>query len=562
MMHFTNYRFNFLLFLVFIFLPLPVFGAVSSDECLGCHDGLKGFTHGSTTCQDCHQDAVSLPHEEKLKKPSCSACHKETAQQHATSVHRAAKVECKNCHNAHVVEKGGKSCADCHKKVAHRLLPSKEKHLEKLACHACHGNVKKGTVRVDLRVNNKAIISKDAIDLDGNNRIDISEWDNLQALLQNKVKKYSMNRVYNADADTHGIMRKPQTCKVCHIDRQLFNQASLHVSGTIRLEIPLDPSILIPEIPSIESYGKTVHGKKGVRCSDCHTSQKSIDDFVCIKCHKDVHKVYKNTVHAQKGATQCTDCHNPHGIKTYKELTPKDRLAVCSRCHKDYVLKHQWLPNTILHFNHLECSTCHSPESSKSMVFYLSSRKNDTEEIVNYKTLESFYGKNVAMTQLVDKNRDEIMDSRELTDFFTDVKKRLVGNAFIGSSIVVTRVHHDYSAKRLKERVCAACHSHKAPFYESMFFVLPEKDFHMYIPVIGTILSAIPVSSFVDMSLIGEQKATWSDVKGFFFLKPGEFPHYAKELGFKWVDLIGISLGFVILLFVLIHILARILVKK
>jgi len=360
----------------------------------------------------------------------------------------------------------------------------------------------------------------------------------------------------------HGIMEKPHACKTCHIDRQLFHQARLHVSGAVKFEIPVDPSIFIPEIPSIESYGQTVHGRKGVRCSDCHESQKSIDDSVCINCHKEVHGIYKNTVHAQKGATQCTDCHNPHRIEAYKELEAKERVAVCSRCHKDYIQTHTWLPNTILHFNYLECSTCHSPESAKSMVFYLSTRKGDKKEIVSYKTLESFYGKNVLMTPLLDKNGNEIVDSQELRDFFIDVKKQLADNAFIGSSIVVTRVHHDYSVKRQKERICTTCHSDKAPFYESMFFVLPENGYHVYIPVIGTILSSIPVSFFLDISLLGEQKATWSDIKGFFALKPGELAQYSKELGFKWIDILGIGLGLVILFFVLIHLFTRLLTKK
>ncbi len=562
MAFFGCYQFTVLLFIIFLFLPSSTLGAISTDECLGCHGTFKDFFHGGTTCQDCHKDVVSLPHEEKLKKPSCNACHEGAAKLHATGIHKIAKVECKSCHNAHMVEKGRKSCTDCHKKVPHRLLPSKGKHLEKLECHACHGTAKKSTVRVELQVSDRALISKESIDLDKNNKIDMSEWDNLQAILQKKAKKYSLNRVYTTDTDVHGIMEKPHACKTCHIDRQLFHQARLHVSGAVKFEIPVDPSIFIPEIPSIESYGQTVHGRKGVRCSDCHESQKSIDDSVCINCHKEVHGIYKNTVHAQKGATQCTDCHNPHRIEAYKELEAKERVAVCSRCHKDYIQTHTWLPNTILHFNYLECSTCHSPESAKSMVFYLSTRKGDKKEIVSYKTLESFYGKNVLMTPLLDKNGNEIVDSQELRDFFIDVKKQLADNAFIGSSIVVTRVHHDYSVKRQKERICTTCHSDKAPFYESMFFVLPENGYHVYIPVIGTILSSIPVSFFLDISLLGEQKATWSDIKGFFALKPGELAQYSKELGFKWIDILGIGLGLVILFFVLIHLFTRLLTKK
>jgi hypothetical protein len=196
------------------------------------------------------------------------------------------------------------------------------------------------------------------------------------------------------------------------------------------------------------------------------------------------------------------------------------------------------------------------------MVFYLSTRKGDQEEILSYENLESLFEKDARIAPLLDKNGNGAIDSIELANFFTDVRKRLAGNALIGSSIIVTSVYHDYSVKRQKERICGTCHSEKAPFYESMFFILPEKGFHMYIPVKDTILSATPVSVFIDISLLGEQKATWSDVKGFFFLKRGELPRYAKELGFKWIDIIGIGLSFVILFFVLIHIAVRVVVRR
>jgi predicted CXXCH cytochrome family protein len=563
MIRFCIHQYNVLFFLILLYLPLPVFGSVNSEECLGCHDGFKHFSHGNATCQDCHKDAVALPHAEKLAKPSCSACHQATAKTHTSSIHGVRKVGCKECHNVHAGDKGKKTCNDCHTKAGHHSLPSREKHLASLTCISCHGNAKTSVINVKIQAKDGGIIQRGAVDLDGNNKVDAGEWDNLQALLGKSLEgKHGISKDYAAGVDIHVVMKKPQACKTCHTDRQLFSQARLQFNGVAQFEIPVDPSIFIPAIPLIDSYRKTVHGRNGVRCSECHLSQKSIDDCVCIKCHKDIYKIYKHTVHAQKEATQCTHCHNPHRIEAYKELTAKERLAVCSRCHKDYIQTHSWLPNTILHFNHLECSTCHSPESAKSMVFYLSTRKNDKEEIVNYKTLENFYGKNVVMTPLVDKNRNEIMDSQELTNFLTDVRKRLAGSVFIGSSIVVTRVHHDYSQKRQRERICSTCHSETAPFYESMSFILPENGHHTYIPVKGTILSAIPVSVFIDVSLLGEQKATWSDVKGFFFLKQGEFPSYAWELGFKWIDLVGIGFSFVILFFVLIHILARLLLKK
>jgi len=549
--------------LISLLLPLTVFGTGNSDECLGCHDGFKHSVHGGVTCQGCHSDAASLPHKEKLSKPSCNDCHQPATKSHSTSIHGTKKMDCKVCHAIHGADKGNKTCTDCHAKAEHRTLTAKERHLESLTCLSCHGIAKTSAIRVTLHAKDQGTIKRENVDLDRNNKVDTGEWDHLQALLRKDLKgKYSISRNYSLEADAHGVTKKPQPCKTCHTDRQLFGQARLQYAGAAKFEVPIDPSIFIPDIPSIDSYKKTVHGAKGIQCNTCHQSQERISDNVCIQCHQDISGVYKDTVHAQKGATQCTHCHNPHRIEAYKERTAGERLAVCSRCHKDYVQKHRWLPNTTQHFKHLECSTCHSPQSTKSMVFYLSTKKGDKDEILNYETMESMYGKNIWVTPLLDKNSDELIDSRELADFFNDVRKKLSGNTFIGSSIVVTSVYHDYSVKRERERICATCHSDKAPFYESMFFILPEKGYHMYIPVKGTILSATPVSVFIDISLLGEQKATWSDVKGFFSLQQGEFSHYAKELGVKWIDIVGIGLGFVVLFFILVHTVLRLLIKK
>lgn len=557
------YWYKFLFILIFLSLPLSVFDAAASDDCLGCHDGMKNMAHGSVTCQGCHKDASSFPHKDKLVKPSCNDCHQTIAKSHSKSIHGIKKVECKACHNAHAANKGTKKCTDCHAKADHKSLPSKEKHLKSLSCTSCHGIAGTSMAKVNIQTKGRGAIKRENIDLDKDNKIDVSEWDNLQEILRKNLNgKYSVTREYTANGDAHGITKKPQNCKTCHTDRHLFRQAKLQYVGAVNFDMPIDPSILIPEIPSISSYKKTVHGRKGIQCANCHGSRERINDTICIQCHRDVYDVYKHTIHSNKGATQCTHCHNPHRIEAYKEHSSEERLAICSRCHKDYVQKHSWLPNTTQHFRHLECSTCHSPESTKSMVFFLSSSKENRDDILNYETVEKLYGKNVWVTPLLDKNSDEIIDSRELSDFFTDVRKKLSGNAFIRSSIIVTKVHHDYSVKRQKERICATCHSDKAPFYESMYFILPENGYHMYVPVKGTILSATPVSVFIDISLLGEQKATWSDVKGFFFLKQGEFAHYARELGFKWIDIIGVGFCYIILFFILAHIAVRIFIKK
>jgi len=122
----------------------------------------------------------------------------------------------------------------------------------------------------------------------------------------------------------------------------------------------------------VKRFSSSVHAITGIGCKECHdvhflnkTAKQRIDAPVCVRCHKETCAVYDNSVHCKKGAVSCTGCHNPHNIKTYKELNANERMAVCSHCHKDYIEKHGWLPNTALHFNYLECTTCHSPRGQR-----------------------------------------------------------------------------------------------------------------------------------------------------------------------------------------------------
>jgi predicted CXXCH cytochrome family protein len=253
----------------------------------------------------------------------------------------------------------------------------------------------------------------------------------------------------------------------------------------------------------------------------------------------------------------CTDCHNPHNITTYKELNAKERLNVCARCHQDYLKKHSWLPNTTLHFNYLECSTCHSPKSTKSIAFYFSYREGNTRKTLTYADMKSVFADTKDIASLIDTNRDRSVVSQELSDFFIELKKRSNKDLFIGSSLLVTNVYHDYSSVGGKEKVCGTCHSEDAPFYESMYIVIPEEKGQVYIPVKGTKLSALPAHLFVDLSLLGEEKIKRGDIQKLFTLKGKERLAFIKELGSKWIDAIAIAIIVIALLGIILHVIGR-----
>ncbi len=543
--------------------PTISYSSIPTEECLGCHDKFNKFKHGKVTCIQCHNDISSLPHEEKLKKRSCNDCHNHTVKEYEGSAHSKGRLSCKGCHDVHFIKKQKKGCLDCHGNVSHDSLPSKEKHLKEMDCLACHGKTISSETIVDISINKKASIYNEIVDSDKNGFLNRSEWDKLQTILQKEHKdKYRIKKLYTVTSSPHSVMQKPVTCNECHNEKGLFRSVKITIYGKTSSVFSSDPKIFIPELLFIDSFKQTIHGKKGVVCSDCHVSQERINDTTCITCHGELYGIYKDTAHSKNGAALCTDCHNPHNTKAYRELSVADRLSTCVRCHSGYIEKHKWLPNTVLHFNYLECSTCHSPDSTKSMVFNFALIENGKETPFQYSNFKSIFGNDINLIDIIDSDGDGNIFCKELASFFLNVRKKTKKDVTIKSSVIVTRVHHNYSEKNTKSGICKSCHSEDASFYESMFVSVPEKEKTVYIPVRGPVLSSFPTSVFIDMCLLGEGKIKTKDFYNILHTTGEKRFQTISDLGFKLIDLIGIALFLLILSGIVIHIILRILVKK
>ena len=549
--------------LLFVFLCcLPIFSeaAVTSDDCLGCHDTYKGYIHAGVSCTDCHTGIAELPHAEKLSKPSCRECHDAATKRFSASVHAKKRITCGECHNVHFLNQGAKQCASCHSSVSHRALPAAGRHLEKLPCVACHGRTTTIQGEMTLRLSEGKTVRKEEIDPDRNGLLDVAEWDAFQHLLNSEFKGgYTIEKTYPSTGDAHGIKAKPAACNDCHEARTRLRTFLLKVRDGFSYELPLDSRILIPDIPSPERYAETVHGKHGVVCSDCHASGISVDSTVCIRCHRRTYEVYDNSVHAKKGAASCSECHNPHNIEAYRDLTARERIAVCSRCHKDFIEKHRWLPNTTLHFNSLECTSCHSLGSEKSMVFFFARRGEKESLPLTFQDLAAMPGIAGKMTELGEVETG--VRSAEIATLFGDLRKCLGPSVIVDASLLVTRAYHDYSVKSTREKACHVCHSEQARFYRSMYFALPHRYGRLYVPIHGSLWSSYPLRVAIDIVLIGHEKIKRADVNALFALPSKERSDYVKDLGYKWIDLAGVVLFLLVLVLVLLHLLIKILVR-
>ncbi len=415
---------------------------------------------------------------------------------------------------------GADECFDCHDKYR------KTNH-GKLDCTACHSDAK-----------------------------DLPHPD--------KLKKPDCVSCHGDAAKMHGTSSRAEkklACSQCHAVHNIARGAKKCVSchpSVARKGLPSARRYL----PASDLYGLTSHGKSGVTCRDCHASQGRTSDRVCVKCHENVYNVYKGTAHAKGSAAKCTECHDPHKVKTYKELGTSERMAVCVRCHSDYKGKHAWLPHTELHFMHLECSTCHSPRSEKGMVFNIRVRTDAGERNLNYDDIAAAFGTKKPARDLIDLNMDRRITSSEIVPFFDRLKRTTPGTIAISGSIVVTRAHHDYSAVQKRDKVCATCHSDGAPFYQSMYIVLPEKKGFSQMPVKGTVLASMPSSLALNFVLLGETKLRFSDIKALLRSKGQVRQEIVQDLGFRWIDIIGIFVSIMVLFFILVHIILRVVFRR
>jgi predicted CXXCH cytochrome family protein len=551
------------LILGLLLLASPAMGALRVEDCLDCHEDYKAFVHGSVSCTDCHADITELPHKEKLKKPACGECHETVQTAFSNSIHGKQEMQCKECHAVHYVNKETKYCASCHADVPHKSLPVKGIHLTRLRCVACHSSVTSSEIEVDVTVSGNKPVNKLVVDRDGNGIIDAKEWSFIEAFLEQDYKgKFKINKRFIVKADVHGVTGRPAPCADCHIDRKRLGKARLKSIGSTTYDIPADPKLFLEETPPIARYKETVHGKRGVLCADCHVSTEKISDSVCINCHKEIFNLYKYSPHGEKNAAHCTDCHNPHRIKSYRDLNAQERVAICARCHKDYISSHTWLPNTALHFHYLECTTCHSPESQKSMLFTFGRRTSHGEFDLTYGDMQRLLPPDSEVSQLLDRNGDHVVSSEELADFFLQLREKLGKEIYLDGSILVTKVYHSFTITRHHEKECTACHSKDAPFYTSMFLVVPEKEGLLYIPVKDTTLSALPIALATDLTLLGEEKIRHEDIRRLFRMGGEERSAFTRELGLKWIDFVGVTLAILVLCFVVLHAILRMVTKK
>jgi DmsE family decaheme c-type cytochrome len=120
-------------------------------------------------------------------------------------------------------------------------------------------------------------------------------------------------------------------------------------------------------------FSESAHASSEVGCLDCHSPHHATEKEhllvqgqpnLCYGCHTtekaDFAKPYHHRI--EEGLIQCSDCHNPHGTGTVRQLQAlASGDAVCFKCHAEkqgpYVYEHVPVKTD-------GCSSCHTPHGS------------------------------------------------------------------------------------------------------------------------------------------------------------------------------------------------------
>jgi DmsE family decaheme c-type cytochrome len=120
-------------------------------------------------------------------------------------------------------------------------------------------------------------------------------------------------------------------------------------------------------------FAESAHSSSDVGCLDCHSPHHAKGkDFLlvqdqpqlCYGCHTSAKADFAKPYHhrVNEGLVQCSDCHNPHGTATVRQLRSlPSGDAICYKCHVDkqgpFVYEHVPVKTE-------GCTSCHTPHGS------------------------------------------------------------------------------------------------------------------------------------------------------------------------------------------------------
>jgi predicted CXXCH cytochrome family protein len=315
-------------------------------------------------------------------------------------------------------------------------------------------------------------------------------------------------------------------------------------------------------------FTRSAHAQNRIHCTSCHDSISFIQknrklphpvgiEPKCGECHEKVNRQYTKSLHAQISKKICYSCHNPHYSVPFPQLSTEDRQRRCLKCHDAYST-HKWLPQRALHFNYLECASCHDLNAEIGAVFHIVEKdKPSGEKVLDYGRLAPFLepGKD-GLVGTLDRDGNGRLSANEILSFLRRLRENGIPEAGLDVRILVLRPTHNFTDKGEHTRDCSLCHSENARFYSKLVLVVPEMEGDSRtIPIEREIFRLDGAGGLTkDFYLLGESKIRRKDLRNILEM--------VRQIGFQWIDLIGILLVLSSLVAVSFHALLMFFTRK
>jgi len=225
-----------------------------------------------------------------------------------------------------------------------------------------------------------------------------------------------------------------------------------------------------------------------------------------------------------------------------------ERKAICLKCHDAYS-SHRWLPQKLLHFEYLECTSCHALNAEIGLVFYLVDNMGASrQEFLDYAQLEQAIAPgNTGVAETLDGDGNNRISDAELASLIETLQRKGFPHAGLKAYILVLNPTHDFTKRAEHTRDCTLCHSRDARFYSKVLLLIPEKGGGIRsFPMEKGILARRGQRPYMeDVYLLGESKIRKEDLR--------EVMAALKKVGFKWIDIVGVAMVGVSLIVTFVH---------
>ncbi len=320
---------------------------ITSQDCLGCHEGsggepaevtpasLAGSPHEGFECLDCHAGIHELPHADTVPRVDCAGCHYDVASVYTT--HGMGTVG---------QDPNVPGCADCHGTHAIRPAEDRESRVHPLnlpaTCGTCHED-ENFTAAQHIRFKHPVRVYSNSV--------------HGRAALGGTYAAASCNDCHSTAGSAHRILppgdvQSPinhfniaATCGKCHKYIEQDYREGIHGELTARGQV---------ESPICT----TCHGEHNILPTDdprSPVSSSRLAEATCSPCHESAFlnekyelptgrlQSFQDSYHGLKSkagdatVANCASCHGAHRILPASDSTstinPMNLQKTCGGCH-------------------------------------------------------------------------------------------------------------------------------------------------------------------------------------------------------------------------------------